>query len=157
MEKKELIQSIKASNRSFFELLKNFEMDGYIKNLHKASANNDSLSVQIMTELAAYVAGKYLFEINAVDAEAGQAYVDTVLETMEGLISIPMFEDYVRIFYNNADENTLQGRKVLDDFDNMTAMFDGAFYKNMGVDNPGAVRKLYDTLLEAYEKLSKAA
>ena len=157
MEKKELIQSIKASNRSFFDLLKNFEMDGYIKNLHKASANNDSLSVQIMTELAAYVAGKYLFEINAVDAESGQVYVDTVLETMEGLISIPMFEDYVRIFYNNADENTLQGRKVLDDFDNMTAMFDGAFYKNMGVDNPGAVRELYDTLLEAYEKLSKAA
>ena len=157
MEKKELIQSIKASNRSFFELLKNFENDGYIKNLHKASANNDSLSVQIMTELAAYVAGRYLFEINSIDADAGQAYVDTVLDTMEGLISIPMFEDYVRIFYNNADENTLQGRKVLDDFDNMTALFDGAFYKNMGVDNPGAVRELYDTLLEAYEKLSKAA
>lgn len=157
MEKKELIQSIKTTNRSFFELLKNFEMDGYIKNLHKASTNNDSLSIQIMTELAAYVAGKYLFEINAVDAEAGQVFVDTVLETMEGLISIPMFEDYVRIFYNNADENTLQGRKVLDDFDNMTAMFDGAFYKNMGVDNPGAVRELYDTLLEAYEKLSKAS
>ena len=157
MEKKDLIQSIKASNRSFFELLKNFEKDGYIKNLHKASANNDSLSVQIMTELAAYVAGKYLFEINSVDAKAGQVYVDTVLETMEGLISIPMFEDYVRIFYNNADESTLQGRKVLNDFDNMTAMYDGAFYKNMGVDNPGAVLELYDTLLEAYEKLSKAA